>query len=55
MNIGLPVFQQLVHLNLNLAVLVLFAWALLGRGRGPKTSLMCPGAYPLRRILDAGP
>ena len=52
MNIGLPVFQQLVHLNLNLAVLVLFAWALLGRGRGPKTSLAVWYILVLRCALE---
>lgn len=52
MNSGLLVFQQLVHLNLNLAVLVLFAWALLGRGRGPKTSLFVWYILVLRCALE---
>ena len=49
---GLQVFQQLVHLNLNLAVLVLLAWALLGRGRGPKTSLTVWYILVLRCALE---
>ena len=45
-------FKSLVHLNLNLAVLVIFAWILLGKGRGAKTSLTVWGVLVLRCLVE---
>ena len=52
MDSALVLFKQLVHLNLNLAVLVLVAWVLLGKGRGNWTSLVVWCALGLRVLVE---
>lgn len=45
-------FKALIHLNLNLAVLVLGAWVLLGRGKGVKTSMFVWSVLLGRFLLE---
>ena len=52
MNSCLWFFKQVVHVNLNLSVLVLLAWLLLGKKSGPKTSLFVWCTVALRFLID---
>lgn len=45
-------FKQIVHLNLNLAVIIILAWVILGRRSGSKTSLTVWSIVLLRCIAE---
>lgn len=45
-------FKQVIHVNLNLAVLVLLTWLLLGRKSGPRTSLFVWSILAVRFLID---
>ena len=48
----ISLFKQVVHLNLNLAILVLLAWLLLGKGRGFRTSLTVWSILLVRVLVE---